>query len=237
MTATPTAATPTPTPEELAVKLTDVNEIAMFYDPSDAVGLALDAATMIRTQVRQIEALRAEIERLTKERDSFETKYLSEEGRAGDAEGDVFALREDCSAALARATTAEAALADLPRLIAVVGKLTGAPMDDPSGYGLDDCVAMLEEHEAAVAGIGWQIGLTGETERADRAESRAADYHRALDASLERERVMREALTGLADVVQRDCGVEPCAASMAPAERYLGLARAALSAKEATDER
>ncbi|QCG95025.1 hypothetical protein E6C67_14440 [Azospirillum sp. TSA2s] len=157
----------TPTPEELAVKLTDVNEIAMFYDPSDAVGLALDAATMIRTQVRQIEALRAEIERLTKERDSFETKYLSEEGRAGDAEGDVFALREDCSAALARATTAEAALA----------------------------------------------------------------------ASLERERGMREALTGLADVMEGDCGVEPCIGSMAPAEHYLGLARAALQPQETADER
>ncbi|PWC57832.1 hypothetical protein TSH7_25140 [Azospirillum sp. TSH7] len=62
-------------------------------------------------------------------------------------------------------------------------------------------------------------------------------FEAALSASLERERKLTEALTGLADVMQRDCGVEPCAASMAPAERYLGLARNILQQQETADVR
>lgn len=52
------------------------------------------------------------------------------------------------------------------------------------------------------------------------------------DASQERERTLREALAGLADVMERDCDVQPCAASMAPAERYLGIARNLLQPQE-----
>lgn len=136
----------------------------------------------------------------------------------------------------------------IPSLIAVVGKLTGAPMDDPAGYGIDDCVAMLEEHEAAVAGIGWQIGLTGETERADRAEARTAaavsdasrherlwraamrglaTYRVLLAASRERERKLTEALEKCAAAFEQPLtGIE---------EAALNAARAALKQQETAD--
>lgn len=52
----------------------------------------------------------------------------------------------------------------------------------------------------------------------------------ARDAALAQVAAMREALEGLADVIEYDGGVDPCVASMAPAEHYLGLAREALSA-------
>lgn len=70
-----------------------------------------------------------------------------------------------------------------------------------------------------------------------RLEEDAGATEAALSASLERERAMREALTGLADVMEGDCDVEPCVGSMAPAEHYLGLARTALQPQEATDGR
>jgi len=57
-----------------------------------------------------------------------------------------------------------------------------------------------------------------------------ADY---AAMTLERDQ-MRAVLTGLADLVQHECGVEPCAASMSPAEHYLGLARNLLQPKEPT---
>lgn len=312
MTAAPAAATPTPTPEELArtARLRITKELCGF--------LGFEAEKIIAAAIRQhSEALSAEIERLTEALDDVQTAYCNHVMQQTDANVIAQSVADYGSAEAAvkglhdfqlrvhqtmidhfkaRATTAEAALADLPRLIAVIGKLTGAPMDDPAGYGLDDCVTLLEEHEDAIAGIGWQIGLTGETERADQAETRAAAassdasrherlwraamrgmaankaMHRAalaamtadrdswerqasdrvgdaveayaraekaeaaLSASLERERRLREALTGLADVMEGDCGVEPCVGSMAPAEHYLGLARAEL-AKEAADWR
>jgi multidrug resistance efflux pump len=66
--------------------------------------------------------------------------------------------------------------------------------------------------------LGWRMMLA-------QAEGDLAEARADLSASQERERVMREVLTGMADVLERDCGVQPCAASMAPAERYLGIAR------------
>lgn len=213
MTATPTAATPTP--EELAARVGWPHES----------GMRLCGEKDIAAAIRQhSEGLRAEIERLTDESDQI-TKALRE------AVDDVLKERERATtaeAALAKVTAerdeAEGAIACLPRLIAVISKLTGAPMDDPSGYGLDDCVSMLEEHEAAVAGIGWQIGLTGETERADRAEKRVAaavsdasrherlwraamrgiaTYRALLAASQERERLLREAAQPVADALRK----------------------------------
>lgn len=41
--------------------------------------------------------------------------------------------------------------------------------------------------------------------------------------------VVLEALEGLADVLEHDCECPPCIGSMAPAEHYLGLARAVLA--------
>ncbi|MCM8735936.1 hypothetical protein M5E06_17530 [Azospirillum sp. A1-3] len=145
------------------------------------------------------------------------------------------------------------------RLIAIVGALTGAPMDDLHGYTLADCVAMLEEHEQEVAGIGWQIGLTGETQRADRAEEatarhaasasrherlwraamRGAAKHRAaLSASQERERALREALRKCISpfagyAIQSDSqAVDVMKGFFAHIREVDGIARAALQTKE-----
>lgn len=46
---------------------------------------------------------------------------------------------------------------------------------------------------------------------------------------------LREALAGLADVVEHDCDCPPCVGSMAPAEHFLGLARQLLNPNKDSD--
>ena len=86
------------TPEELAKKLDHMSDISLFYNPNDAVDLAEAASAMIRAQDRQIEAQRAEIERLTS---------LEDEG----ADPRIAFLLRHANDALRKAEAAEAALA------------------------------------------------------------------------------------------------------------------------------
>ncbi|MCM8734628.1 hypothetical protein M5E06_10520 [Azospirillum sp. A1-3] len=180
MTTTPTAATP----EELAAQTA-----ASLFDGTIITEsrLAASIAAAIRQHSAPLEAQIAELTAKLQATDA--AHYDATEGISATLQSDAL------EAAEARATQAEAALSDLPRLIAVVRALTCDPMDGPLTYTLADCIATLEEHEQAVAGIGWQIGLTGETERADRAEK--AVTHHATSAS-RYERLWRAAMRGAA---------------------------------------
>lgn len=79
----------------------------------------------------------------------------------------------------------------------------------------------------------YRVKFEQEKDRASKAEAALAAMTAERDAALAQAAAMREALEGLADVFEHDCGVDPCALSMAPAEHYLGLAREALSTEAA----
>lgn len=142
------------------------------------------------------------------------------------------------------ANTTPAPSADTPESIAArVGMLHNTGMRLCGERDIAKAIRFFSEAQAAEI-----ARLTAEVDDLRRQQLGSRLVHEVVVEAAEAQvQAMREALEGLADVVERDCGVSPCAASMAPAEHYLGLARAALSAppeaqdvaqaEGATDER